>query len=600
MDKEIKKLRLIIYDFEVFKNDWLVVFHDYTSGKKYEIVNDSDKLRRFYARYKDAIFIGYNNRHYDQYIFKSIILGMNPKEVNDKLIKESIAGYKINNKFRNIQMYNYDIVLLGKSLKQLEGMMGESIEETDVDFDIDRKLTLEEIQMTLKYCRHDVDMTVKVFDATKKDFDAHLGMINEFNLNLSAFNNTKAQLSADVLGAERIHGLDDEFEYEFRPEIKLDKYKFIMDYFDNNRSYKIINEKGKEVSNKFDAVVCGLKCKYGFGGVHGAEPKSVYDTGFIVHSDVNSFYPNAMIQHFLLSRAVSEPEKYASILTTRMMYKRMEDARQAPYKIILNSTFGICGDKNSKMYDQRRCNEITINCQLFLTDLLEKLENEFGDTIKALNVNTDGIIMRLPDKSYYERYLKVCEEWEERCRFKLDHDEIKTIIQKDVNNYIFEFTSGKLERKGSYVKKLSKIDYNLAIVNKAVIEYLTHKTPVDKTVLNCDNLIDFQQVDKIGSTYEAIMYGDKKLKGKVVRSFACTKDLPSLTKLKKNKKIKNKQTGEYELKDALEKIAGTAERCFIDNGNIIGKKCPEYLDKQFYINLANKRIDDFLGKGVRL
>lgn len=599
MNKD-KKLRLIFYDFEVFKHDFLVVFYDYKTMRKYTVVNDAEKLKRFYSKFNDAIFIGYNNRHYDQYIFKSIVLDMNPKEVNDKLIEEKIAGYKINNKFKNIKMYNYDVALLNKSLKQLEGMMGESIEETEVDFKLDRKLTEKEIEQTIKYCTHDVEQTIKVFDATKKDFYAHLGMINEFNLTLDAFNKTKAQLSADVLGAERMHGLDDEFEYEFRPEIRLDKYKFVMDYFNDNRSYKIINEKGKEVSNKFDVIICGLKCKYGFGGVHGAVPKSVYTDGFIVHSDVNSFYPNAMIQHFLLSRACSDVEKYASILTTRMMYKRMEDARQAPYKIILNATFGICGDKNSKMFDQRRCNEITINCQLFLTDLLEKLEIEFGDTIEALNVNTDGIIMRLPNKSYYERYLKVCEEWEERCRFKLDHHEIKTIIQKDVNNYIFEFKNGDIERKGAYVKELSKLDYNLAIVNKALIDYFTKRIPVEETITNCNSLIDFQQVDKIGSTYECIMYGDKKLNGKVIRTFACTKDLPSVGKLKKDKKIKNKETGEYELKDSIEKIANTAPRCFIDNGNIIGKECPEYLDKQYYIDMANKRIDDFLGKGVRL
>lgn len=383
------KSRLIFYDFEVFKNDFLVVFIDYKSKSKKIIINNRTELIDFYNKFKDSIFIGYNNRHYDQYIFKSIILGMNPKEVSDKLIVEGLPGYKISSEFNKIQMYNYDVSLLGKSLKQLEGFMGEMIKETDVDFNIDRKLTEDEIKQTVKYCVHDVEQTIKVFDETKHEFDAHVGMINEFNLPYDAFNKSKAQLSSEVLKANRLHGMDDEFEYEFRPEIKLDKYKYVMDYFDKNRSYKIINEKGKEVKNQFKTIVCGLETVYGFGGLHSAEKKCIYDDGFIVHSDVNSFYPNAMIQHNLLSRAVSEPKLYSDILAQRMIYKRAKDPRQAPLKIIINSSFGVCGDKNSKMYDQRRCNEITINCQLFLTDLLEKLEIKFGDKIQALNLNTD-------------------------------------------------------------------------------------------------------------------------------------------------------------------------------------------------------------------
>mgnify|MGYP006946980939 FL=1 len=45
-----------------------------------------------------------------------------------------------------------------------------------------------------------------------------------------------------------------------------------------------------------------------------------------------------------------------------------------------------------------------------------------------------------------------------------------------------------------------------------------------------------------------------------------------------------------------EKIANTPDKMFIDNDNIIGKTVPEYLDKKWYIDLANKRLDDFVPK----
>ena len=44
----------------------------------------------------------------------------------------------------------------------------------------------------------------------------------------------------------------------------------------------------------------------------------------------------------------------------------------------------------------------------------------------------------------------------------------------------------------------------------------------------------------------------------------------------------------------LEKISYTPDRAFIDNGNIIGKKVPDYLDRNWYINLAKERLDSFI------
>lgn len=588
----MKKVRLLCYDIEVFKEDWIVVIIDIATNKKCVIVNDLDKLKTVYNKFKNCIWIGYNNRHYDQYIFKSLLLEMNPKEVSDKLINENIKGYQISKSFNKIQMYNYDCMLLNTGLKQLEGFMGESIQETSVDFNIDRKLTDKELQESIDYCIHDVEQTIKVFEATKQDFEAHVGMISEFNLSMDDFNKTKAQLSAKVLGAERLHGVHDELEYEFADCIRLDKYKHILKWFDENRTYKVINEKGKEVKNQLKEDILGVETVFGFGGVHSAI-KKYKSEGFLVHSDVGSYYPNAMVNLNLLSRAVKEPDKYSNVLRTRMEMKKNKDPRQAPYKIILNSTYGICKDKYSAMYDPKRANEICINCQLLLVDLVEKLEMEFGENITNVQLNTDGIIMKLPDESYFERYKEICEEWQNRTGFTLEHDLIKRIIQKDVNNYIFEFTSGKLERKGAYVKSLSKIDYDLPIVNKAIVEYLMHDVPVEDTVNNCDDLIEFQKISKIGSTYKYIMHGDKKLSEKVIRTFACKKDLPGVFK------VKDKVNKDGIQVESLEKIANTPEKCFIDNGNIINKKCPDYLDKQYYIDIAKKRIQDFLGKGKK-
>ena len=69
---------LIVYDFEVFEKDWLVVFTELTTGFSYEFVNDHDALKEFYEKNKENLFIGFNNKRYDDYIFKGILLGAEP------------------------------------------------------------------------------------------------------------------------------------------------------------------------------------------------------------------------------------------------------------------------------------------------------------------------------------------------------------------------------------------------------------------------------------------------------------------------------------------------------------------------------------------
>ena len=61
---------IIFYDFEVFEYDWLAVFIDVTAKKEYVIINNRDELKSLYEANRKDIWVGFNNRHYDQYIFK--------------------------------------------------------------------------------------------------------------------------------------------------------------------------------------------------------------------------------------------------------------------------------------------------------------------------------------------------------------------------------------------------------------------------------------------------------------------------------------------------------------------------------------------------
>lgn len=204
--------------------------------------------------------------------------------------------------------------------------------------------------------------------------------------------------------------------------------------------------------------------------------------------------------------------------------------------------------------------------------------------------NTDGILIKLfkeEDKNYI---LDICHEWENRTGFGLEFDEYSRVIQRDVNNYII-IPSGdlydskgkeKFKRKGAVVKKLSRIDYNMAIVNKAVVNHYLYGTSAYDTIMGCDKLIDFQIIAKISSKYEHGMHNNHVLSEKVHRCFASKSELDT-TLYKKHK-----------LKPTYDKVASIPEHCFIINDNITEMKLPDKLDRMWYVEEANKRISEFI------
>lgn len=101
-------------------------------------------------------------------------------------------------------------------LKTMEGFLGSNIKETDVDFRIKRKLTPEEIEQTVKYCRHDVEQTIKVFLEKVSEFNAVHGIIQAFPKETSLYDigDSEARITAKVLGCSKTH-FGDEFDFFF-------------------------------------------------------------------------------------------------------------------------------------------------------------------------------------------------------------------------------------------------------------------------------------------------------------------------------------------------------------------------------------------------
>lgn len=568
---------ITFYDFEVFKFDWLVVFINPYRGEVTEIVNDPDQLTEYYDKFKDDIFVSYNGRHYDQYIYKGILCGFNPKEINDYIIKDKRPGWQFSDLFNKIQLYNYDAAQLNDGgLKTLESYMGNDIRETSVDFDIDRPLTPAEIRETLKYCTHDVKQLIEVFIQRKNDFNAHMSLITTFGLPLSYINKTKVQLSAKILNCQRIEH-NDAWAVTFVDTLRLNKYTAVLTWFKEQLEY--LRDFGEYRKDPLKIDIAGVPHSFGWGGAHGARLK-YHGCGLYLHIDVESYYPLLMIVYGFLTRNSQTPEKFKEIYETRVALKRAgKKAEQAPYKIVINGTFGISKDPTSTAYDPLQANNICINGQLLLVDLIEKLEAVPG--FELIQSNTDGLIIKIPDTDdAFDLTDDICYEWEQRTGMKLAFDVITEIYQKDVNNYVFKFENGKIERKGAYVQESNPLKNDLTIVNTALVEYMMNGVPVEETINGCNDLNQFQKVVKVSNKYICAWHNGKRLQDKTFRVFASTD--------KRNSYIcKQKTEGAN-----LEKFANTPDYCEIYNGKI-DENVRVNLDKQYYINLAKKRLLDF-------
>lgn len=570
---------LNFYDFEVFKHDWMVVVINPVTHDERVIINDADALTALYEEHKREIWVGYNNLHYDQFIFKGILCGFDPKAINDFIIAEGHKGWQYSSLLRKLYMVNYDVFhpRTDRGLKTHEAYLGNDICETTVPFDIDRKLTEAEIAETVKYCRHDVEQTIEVFMQRKSEFDARMDLLKMFDLPLVYLGKTDAQLTAIILGAERpVRPRDDEFDIMPLPCLDLGPYDFIRSWY--------LDQANQDYSATLDFDIAGCPHKCAWGGLHGAIAQYAGE-GYFINVDVESYYPAEMIAHELLSRNVHDPSKFKGIRDHRIELKHAKDPRQKALKLVINGTYGASKDKFNALYDPRQANMVCVNGQLMLIDLMHKLVRDVGAEI--IQSNTDGVLIRMPDgfdggpDAFYDRVDDVAYEWEHRTGMGLEFDEFTRVYQKDVNNYVLVAADGSIKTKGAYVKKLGPLDYDLAVVNKALVEFMVHGVPVEDTITADDDLIDYQRVVKVSGKYKYGVHGHERLTDKCFRVFASTRESDGMIGRIKAGKAKP------------EKFGNTSEHSFIDNGDVHGKKCPSYLDKSWYIQLAKTRLAQF-------
>ena len=587
-------MRWFTYDTEVFAHDFIVVFKDKETGEHTVFHNDNLGVKAFIS--DEAIYCGFNTKGYDQYIIKAICGGFSPeevKQVNDWIIGGG-QGWQcplLNGvffRFNNVDIM--DDVQKGLSLKAIEGHLGMSIEETEVDFNLDRPLTEEELALTIKYCIHDVDATEKLCEIRKDYLRTKLNLGRRANIDeVKSLSATNAKLTAMMLGAVK-QEWDDGRDYVYPPNLNLSVIpKEILDFFDTIHDMSIPDDDLFKTSLNID--IGGMPCKYAWGGVHGSLTRyyeEATEDRVIQNRDVSSLYPSLIEGYNYLSRNVPNPQLFYDIRKDRIRAKHEGDKQTATdLKLPLNTVSGAQENQYNDLYDPLPTRSMRISGQLFLTMLTMQLLNACK-TIKLLNLNTDGLMYSI-DKYELPVVDEICTTWEKTTGFELETDEIFKVWLKDVNNLLFIDTKGKVKTVGGYlnygisVKGAWAINNNATIIKKALVEYFTKGTEVEITIGECTDIFQFQLIAKAGSKYKEAYHlvDDVQEPVQKVNRVYASKD-PRYGKLFKVK-AEN---------DSTAKIESLPEHCIIDNSN---KLTIESVDKSWYIELAKKRINDFLG-----
>lgn len=605
-NEALTKQTIYIYDIEVFKKDNLFVFRDYFTKEWTVIHNDLDALRKFYLANRDSLFIGYNSHSYDSNVMRAYLQGKNPFHVSKAIIEsdDRALAYKMFDTTKT-PLFGMDLYQdnRGFSLKEHSAFMGINIKETEVDFDLDRELTEEEQVLNELYCKNDVLATEKRFEQNIGMLVAKAAIALYFGLDKMALSMTNANLTAELLGAEKTPDRGDELDkYElpegFEIESETIRQAFMTDDFE-------ANEKG-HASISLDVPRRDVTEVLGVGGIHGAKESFIHVGNFHAR-DVGSLYPNTMVLFDYLSRNIPEDKRhiYQMLLDERMeaKYSNKEFTEikgvQIPtkllingYKLPLNTKYGAMGAEFNKLYDPRMRLLVCITGQMAMWDLLEKIE----DHATIIQSNTDAHYY-IPFSEEDEKAIdEIANDWMKRTGYTLDDDPFREIYQANVNNYLAVTTDGKVKFKGA-IGLTNGLKVSKAIVSNAFINYVVSGKDYRDFIYECNDLRQFQMITKTGYTFDDTVVRDSKgneMKAqKVNRTFAI-KDpnkAVEIFKVKRGAIVEEEGTTIVGDDSYTKGLPNAPEYYAIDNDAIgEGWITLADIDKEYYIN----QVEDLL------
>ena len=444
-----------------------------------------------------------------QVLYDKAISLINSENKFEGMIYQSDRFVKIIDLFR---LKHYNNKARATSLKALEfNMRMDNI--SDLPFPVGTLLLNEQIDTLIEYCHHDVKATELFMNECSSEILFRLSLTSK--LGDEIINADDAKIGTLIFQKELEAAGVQCYEYDqdgrrprqtirdklvlndaILPWIKLETpgFKQVLDWL---RQQVITETKG--VFKDLTVNEYGLDFVFGTGGIHAAvEKESIVatDNMLIESRDVSSYYPNLSIVNGFYPEHLGKVfcDIYKEVYETRKQYPK-GSPMNAAYKLALNATFGKSNDKFSIFYDPKFMLEITLNGQLLLCLLAENLVKI--PTVRLVMLNTDGLEYTI-HPNYVDQANAVCNWWMGVTKLELEGAQYKKMVVLNVNNYIGEFTNGKVKRKGCFeYKKEWHQDASALVIPKVAEQVLLHDAPIRTTVENWHDRMDFMQRIKV-------------------------------------------------------------------------------------------------------
>ena len=495
-----------------------------------DLRNDSREIVEFLQFLKDtnARLVGFNNLGFDYPVLHTLIrMGksdaatlyqkamaiINSQDEDDRWMHQVNPADRFVTQIDLFKIHHFDNKARATGLKMLEfNMRSDNIE--DLPFKVGTELNAAEIEVLKKYNQHDVSQT--------KAFLKHTTDMIAFREKMCAlypgkdwinYNDTKIGKEFFTMKLEEAgvscydYGPKGRTPRQTkRPVIHLKDAILPWINFQQPEFNRVLNwlktqsiTETKGVFNDLTAIVNGFCFVFGLGGIHGSLESRVVESdadNVIVDLDVASYYPNLAISNGFYPQHLGKEfcTIYKNLYEQRKTYPK-KSAESAMLKLALNGVYGDSNNQFSVFYDPLYTMTITLNGQLLLCKLAEYLL--WIDGLQLIQVNTDGLTVRVPRKNKWEVDETVA-KWQTLTGLQLDEAIYKVMMIRDVNSYIAQYEDGSVKRKGAYEWNLGwEKNHGGLVIAKVAEKVLLENAPIRQTLEQWPDMMDFMLRTKV-------------------------------------------------------------------------------------------------------
>lgn len=549
----------VICDIEVYPNIFCIGLQHHVTGIRwyFEISptrNDIQMFCKFLSVLSthECRMVGFNNVGYDypmiHMIFKNSQTGIGCKEIYNKSV--SIIRSNGPAKFAHMvwesdyvvpqldlyKIHHFDNMAKATSLKMLEFNMRMS-DIQDLPFKPGTELNADERQLLADYMWHDIGATAEFYEKTLDQIRFREELTEKYDHNFLNHNDTKIGKDFFIMKLEETNpGCCYSYKTGKKqivqtPRESIDLGQIILPYvkFEHVEFQRILmwfqSQVITETKGSIKDVNCtidGFQYDFGTGGIHGSvESSTIHSTEEMIIEDwdVASYYPNLAIQNNLHPGHLGQTfcSIYKEVYEQRKQYKK-GTTENAMLKLALNGTYGDSNNKYSPFYDPKFTMSITINGQLSLCMLAEQLIKL--DSLRMIQINTDGLTIMYP-RQHKTWVHQVCKWWETVTKLELESAEYTRMMIRDCNNYVAEYTGGKLKRKGAYDYDVGwHQNHSNLVVPKAAEAALVRGEDIREFITNHDDMFDFFLRTKVPRN-SSLEWGGKTVQN-IVRYYIST------------------------------------------------------------------------------